>query len=304
MRLGRAVDRVVDAGFRVLLHPHVRRWRRYAFVVTIPAAYLIFRLRGLETGLAVLLIEFLIGLTVMAIVLVRADAERREALLDLLAHPLARRLTHTEIEVLATIPLALASPLRRRRGRPFGYAGRSNELAFALALAPAVLAEAVVVHLLIPPSWLAVELVILAISLYGYLWLVSLAVGMRSRPHRLTDEALEVRFGPLYRATVPLAVIAAAEARPAQRRGRMGLVVEGDEALLLIEGRADVALDLAEPVPVHRPIADPVRTCRLTIAVDRPAEFLDALTRARSSHTDAPLRAVQKESPWQLQPST
>lgn len=305
MRIGRAVDRLVDAGFRVLLHPRVRRWRRYAFLVTIPAAYLIFRLRGLEAGIAVLLLEFLVGLTVIAIVLARADAERREALLDLLAHPLARRLTRTEIEVLATIPLALTSSLRRRRGHPFGYARRSHELALAMALAPAVLAEAVVLHLLIPPSWLVVELVVLGVSLYGYLWLLSVAVGIRSRPHRLTEDTLEVRFGPLYRATVPLILIAAVEGRPVYRRGRMGLIVDGEEALLLVEGRADIALDLAEPVLVHRPIAEPVGVRRLTIAVDRPAEFLDALTWARSTHTAAPSRAVRpKESPWQLRPST
>lgn len=123
------LDAALDALFAFLMRPRVRRWRQWSFLVTVPVAYLVFRLRGVEAGLGLIAVEFAIGISVLFLLL-RKPGERRDAGLDLLAHPLARRVTLTELEVITTGPRALLRPLfRPKTERRFGYGGRSHELA-------------------------------------------------------------------------------------------------------------------------------------------------------------------------------
>jgi len=282
VRVRSRLGRLFDGLFEWLMRPSVRRVRRWSFLVTLPVTYLVFRLRGAETGLALVGLELVVGVTVM-VVLYRMGGARREVVLDLIAHPLVRRLTATEMHVLLTAPRALARRLRgHRREERFGYARRSSELPFALALLPAIAAEAVAVHLLLPEGWLWMKVGILAVSAYGYLWVFSLALGMRTEPHVLRSSELEVRFGPLYRARIPVELIERAEPRAGKAAGRPGLTFDGDAARLTAEGAAEVRLTLRAPVQLRRPLAEPVSITELSIPAERPADLVRALERARA----------------------
>lgn len=290
----RAAVRVFDAVFGFLMRPRVRRIRRWSFLVTLPGGVLIARGLdleltaglGVEVGLAAVALD-LLALAAVAYLGTRVlGRERRDALLDLLMHPVARRAIRTEARVLSTIPRALlrrASRRARERAAEFPYHGRSMELGFALALVPALIAEGVALHLLLPPSWLWPKVVLAALQAYALLMLVSWALAPRACPHRLAGAVLELRAGQLYRASVPLALVAGTEARTERVGGGSGLVLRGEEALLPADGRVDVTLHLDAPVEVERPLGDPVAVTSIAVAVDEPGRLLRALAEAHGA---------------------
>lgn len=278
----RVAERAVDAVFDLLMRPAVRRYRRWSFLVTLPLAYLIIRWRGLETGLAIVMLEFVVAITVFAVVL-RLGGPRRAALLDLIAHPVARRVTVTEIRVLLTLPRALL----RFRGRPpggdleFRYGRSSQELAIALALSPAIAAEVVAVHLLLPDTWGWIKIGLVGVSAYAYVWLLSAALGPRAYPHRIGAEEVEVRSGPFYRATVPLSSVRNIELRRESTPWRAGAWAEEEKVFIPVGGRIDLHLVLSAPVEVRRPFGEPISAMQLAVAADSPEEFARALEAAR-----------------------
>ncbi len=151
--------RVFDTVFAFLMRPRVRRVRRWSFVVTLPGGYLLARTLGLEltigrglcAGVAAALLDLALLVTVAVAGSRLLGRDRRDVLLDFLMHPTARRAIRGEARMLWTYVRAF----RRRGGRrrspdEFTYHRGSYELGFALALIPAVLAEAAVVHLLLP----------------------------------------------------------------------------------------------------------------------------------------------------------
>ena len=268
--------RVIDAVFGFLLSPSVRRIRRWAFVVTVPAGVAIIVSLGLERGTGLVVVEALVVLLLVAVA-AKLGGERAEVVLDFVMHPTARRAMRTELTLLWTIPDALLGGRRARPGAPFPYHHGSNELGFALALIPVAIVELVVVELLLPGSWFWVKVAIALLTVYGVLSLVSIGLGLRVYPHRLRDDTLEVRMGQLYRAVVPRGLIREA----VQRRERIGdrtrLLLRDDEALLVVNGRVDVRLELAAPVVVERPFGDPAPVTAIAFAVDRPAELVRGL---------------------------
>ncbi len=179
------------------------------------------------------------------------------------------------------MPRALWRRLRRSRWREFAYQRGSNELGFALAILPAAVAEGAAVHLLLhdAPTWL--RLGVAALHIYALLMLLGLALGSRVHPHRVTDRSLHLRMGHLTRADVPL--VAVASIRPERRRlrGRAGLVLEEREAIFLSDGRADLRIELREPVLVERALRDPVAVSSLVVAVDDAEGLAEEIGRAQ-----------------------
>ena len=267
----RRLDAALDALFAFLARPRVARMRRWSFVVTLPLGYALIRWRGLDAGLTVVAIEFVIGLSVLAVILT-GDRERRAALLDLVLHPAARRAMLTEFRVLTTIPRRLA--LRRRtsagvitcRGRSTG------QLAVALALAPAIVAETAAVHLLLPDGLWWLKLAVIVVSVYSWLWVVSLALGPGAYPHTISDAELHVRLGPLYEARIALehvTGVAGVERKSASRRA--GLLTEDDGLWLTPDGHVDVEVRSDVAIDVDRPFGAPVATRALAFCADDPA---------------------------------
>ncbi len=287
----RPVTRLFDAVFRFLLRPGVRRVRRWSFLVTVPAGLLVARAldlkislgTGLGAGLALAALDLLALVVVGALGARLLGKERRDALLDLMMHPAARRAIRGEALVLSTPLRALARRLRPvTRRTEFSYHRGSNELGLALALLPAALAEAAAVHLLLPHEWLVPKIVLAALSLYGFLMLFGWALSSRVDRHRLEGGLLELRAGALYRASVPLRHVETVE-RASERVARGGLVRHGEAALLPSRGRVDVRLRLAEPVCVERPLGDPIPVRELWVAVDDPGGFAAAVEAAQGT---------------------
>ncbi len=244
----RPVTRLFDAVFRFLLRPGVRRVRRWSFLVTVPAGLLVARAldlkislgTGLGAGLALAALDLLALVVVGALGARLLGKERRDALLDLMMHPAARRAIRGEALVLSTPLRALARRLRPvTRRTEFSYHRGSNELGLALALLPAALAEAAAVHLLLPHEWLVPKIVLAALSLYGFLMLFGWALSSRVDRHRLEGGLLELRAGALYRASVPLRHVETVE-RASERVARGGLVRHGEAALLPSRGRHSI----------------------------------------------------------------
>lgn len=294
--------RLFDAVLGFLLRPRVRRVRRWSFLVTLPAGFVVGRSLGLDLGDGALLgaVGAVIDVAVVAGVALAGarllGKERSDALLDLLMHPVVRRLIVGEMRMLSTLPVALARRLRTPRGETFACHRGSHELGFAIALLPAMLAEGVVVHLLLPDAWFWPQVVLASLHVYGVVMLLSWAAGERTHPHRLRDGMLELRGGQLYRVRVPASQVAGVEAarrRDGQRTGlvlgdpvqpdgqRTSHVAGGTPARLAVSGRTDLLLHFAGPVVLERPLGDPLELTELAIAVDDPARFVAAVESAR-----------------------
>jgi len=289
--------RAFDAVFSVLMRP--RSLRRWSFLITVPAG--LFGAKalgidlnvgtGLKAGIALAALDLAVLIAVVAIGTRVLGRERRDVLLDFLMHPTARRAIAAEARTLLILPRALARRLRRPSSREFAYHRGTNELGFVLALLPAALAEGAAVHLLLhgAPTWL--RLAIAALHIYGILMLLGLALGPRVHPHRVTDRTLHLRAGQLTRADIPLELIAAIGTEHRRMGRRTGLVVGDGEALLLSEGRADVRVELLEPVLVERALRDPVSVTSLVVAVDDEPALVQEVRRAQADAcTEPPAR--------------
>jgi hypothetical protein len=108
--------------------------------VTAPLGFLVGRSFGLDLGDGVALgaVAALLDVAVIAGVALAGarllGQERRDALLDLLMHPVARRAIVGEARMLSTFPVALLRRLRAPRGERFACHRGSHELGFAVAL--------------------------------------------------------------------------------------------------------------------------------------------------------------------------
>lgn len=290
--------RLFDALLGFLLRPRIRRVRRWSFLVAAPLGFLVGRSLGLDLGDGVALaavaalvdVAVLVGVTLTGSRLL--GQERRDALLDLLMHPVARRAIVGEARMLSTFPAALLRRLRPPRGERFACRRGSQELGFALALLPAMLAEGAAVHLLLPAGWFWPKVALAALHVYGVLMLLSWAAGARTHPHRLHRGVLELYGGQLYRARVATTDIAAIEVAPRRDGQRTGLVLGDGPPRLAMNGRTDVTLRFAARIRIERPLGEPVSVTELSIAVDDPARFAVAVESAR----DGPQRAARTDA--------
>lgn len=205
----------------------------------------------------------------------------------LLMHPVARRAIVGEARTLLTFPTALLRRLRRPPGESFSCHRGSHALGVALALVPAMLAEGVVIHLLLPGGWFWPKMVLAALHAYGAWMLLSWAAGGRTHPHRIRDGVLDLRGGQLYRARVTSADVAAVELAPRRRGQRTGLLVEDGAPRLAVGGRTDVLLHFAAPVRLDRPLGEPLHLTELAIAVDDPERFVVAVEAMRDGSNAA-----------------
>ena len=111
MRSRAAVARAVDLVFAFLMHPRVRRVRRWSFLVTLPLAGLAIAVFGLGPTLGVVALRVAL-FALAAVVAWRLGGSRGEAVLDLLMHPRARRLQRVEARVWLAVPRLLLGAAR------------------------------------------------------------------------------------------------------------------------------------------------------------------------------------------------
>lgn len=261
-----------------LLRPRVRRVLRWSFVVTLPLCAVLISLRGVETVLALFALEFAAFMVVLAVA-ARLGGERGQLILDIVMHPAGRRMFRSELQILLTLPLALVRRFRSPPQNAYPYAKGNAELPLAIAFVPAIAAEVAVVHLLLPDGlgWLKLALVVG--SVYGLLWILGWALGLRLFPHRIHGDRLELRLGSLYRADVPLDAISAVRVERDKDGTRTRLQAGDDCAALRVGGRVDVRLSLDRPAIVQRPFGEPLRVTSIAFAADDPRSLAAALQR-------------------------
>jgi hypothetical protein len=252
-----------------------RRLRRWSFLVTLPGALAVALAAGVRSGATLVAVRIVLALLVVAGAW-RVGGERGEAMRDALMHPRARRYLRVELRVLAA-PFAAVGRLRRRDAAEFSYHRGDDQPAVALAVLPMLLAEAAVVHLLLPRGLPWLHLAVAAVHSYGLLWLFAWAAGSRLRPHRVCGGCLLVRAGVLYEARVPLDAVRKVDVRRRRATGPTALALEDGAVLLAARRRVDLWLELVEPVHVTRPLGAPVLTRRLALAADEPERLAAAL---------------------------
>lgn len=270
------VVRIIDRVLEVLMRPRVRRVLRWSFVMTLPLFAYLVSVRGVDTVLALVVLELAAFVAVLALA-AKLGGERGQVILDMLMHPTVRRILRSEATIVLTLALVPSRLVRRPAPGAFGYGRGNSELPLALALLPAVAAEAAAVHLLLPDSLSAVKIAVLAVSAYGLVWILGWAAGIRLHPHRIRDGVLHARLGALYRADVPLDAIAGLRVTRARRGDRTVLTLDGDRAAFSVGGRTDVHLDLDREVLVQRPFGEAVAVRRLSIAAEDPKALAHAL---------------------------
>ena len=216
-----------------------------------------------------------------------------DALTVLMPHRLAR---------LVALELRLWLCLGRwlfRHYRPdechFSYRKRSIVSALAILVILTAPVEILTLELLISWAWL--RWVLLALAVYGMIWVIGLYASLVVLPHRMADDGLWIRYGLLSEAFIPFPEVV--DIQVASRKvptGRDGLRVVEEEraAYLAVGGWTDATLTLRRPQPFRTAFGRTAPADTLHIAVDEPQRLREAvrarlaLAVARSGTEDGP----------------
>lgn len=193
-------------------------------------------------------------------------------------------------ELRAFLSLALLLGGRRdvpKDARAFGYGNGSLALPLALAVVSAI--ELVVVHLLVPWTWLQIALLIL--TLWGVLFVLGYLASRVVHPHFLTGEELHLRWGHSTVLVTPLSNITAVESHTDHRHTQP--VIEDGKLVLTAFQSTNVRLRFAAPVPAAAPVSKRAlppgfRTDEVLLFVNAPGSFIATLRDASREAGDCP----------------
>lgn len=107
--------------------------------------------------------------------------------------------------------------------------------------------ETAAVHLLVP--WPTARWVLLAVSLYGLLWVLGLAFSLRQHPHVLRGDELLLRFGHFRTTRVPLAGLAGVR-RDVRTEHKRNIELDAGTLALSVAGETTVELTFSSDVAV------------------------------------------------------
>lgn len=136
--------------------------------------------------------------------------------------------------------------------------------------------ETVALAYLIP--WPLVHRIVLAVDVWGILFIVCLHAACAVRPHVIGgDGALRLRYGALLDIRVPAGQIAAA--RLERRFPGSGVLLLGDDgtADLPVGGETNLTIELTEPVTFTRPLGRRASARVLRCYADEPGPALAVL---------------------------
>ena len=172
-----------------------------------------------------------------------------------------------------------------RRYRPdereFSYRKRSIVASLVVLLILTAPLEVLILELLIPWAWLRWAL--LALAVYGMIWVIGLYVSLVVLPHRVGDDRLWLRYGLLSEACIPFSEVVDIQVAPRMApAGRGGLRVGGGEgaAYLAVGGRTDVTLTLRRPQSFRTAFGRTAPVGTVHFAVNEPQHLCEAV-RAR-----------------------
>ncbi len=162
---------------------------------------------------------------------------------------------------------------RGSTGEAFGYGRSFRPLVYVLlvmSIVEGLVVEFVLAAVLPGTFW---PWLLLALHLYGVLWILGLLASLTTRPHLLGPDSLVLRDSAFSELTIPLSAVTSITAVARPNTLRSGLKVDGDTALYAY-GDANIAVHLD---PVDDPRLTGVRHLHLTM--DEPRRFLDAVAR-------------------------
>lgn len=161
---------------------------------------------------------------------------------------------------------------------PVGYAQAVTPVMWLWIFASA--AELPLVHVLVP--WEGVRIAALVLGVWGLVWMLGALAGLRIYPHLLTADALRVRNGALTELVIPWEAVAAARKvdldlpssvwtlQPEETPG-------GTHLRVGVSGRANVTVELREPLLVRPTRSRELTVVRVSFWVDEPREVVRAL---------------------------
>lgn len=139
-----------------------------------------------------------------------------------------------------------------------------------------VAVDLVVTHV----GWDVVRVPLLALGVWGVLWMLGLLASMRTRPHVLTGDALLLRGGLRAEVAVPLAAVVGVRTVEHELSSTMRNVEEVDGHLLVgVSGRTNVEVTLERPGPLATPKGEVV-TDKVGLWADEPRDVA-AMLRSR-----------------------
>lgn len=181
--------------------------------------------------------------------------------------------------------------LRRRPLGPdeYPYHARSQMGLLMGVLVLTTPLEIAVLELLIPWPWL--RIVTLVLALYAFLWVVMVFASLRSMPHRMTPQGLELRYGALAGGVIPYEKIAEAHVSMAKApKFGDGLQVESDAAYLAIAGETNLVIRLTEPMRLEGTFTQTPPLREIHFATDEPKRMIERLVaRVKPPESEAAL---------------
>jgi hypothetical protein len=153
---------------------------------------------------------------------------------------------------------------------PVGYARLATPV-LALWIFGSAL-ELPLVHVLVP--WHTVRISLLAIGVWGLLWMLGVLAGLRSYPHLLCTDALRIRNGAMHDIAIPWEHIAQVTTQDRSLPSSMWLLQpqeteHGTHLNVAVSGHVNLHLALHDPLPVRTRKGEMVLT-GVSLWVDEP----------------------------------
>jgi hypothetical protein len=170
---------------------------------------------------------------------------------------------------------------------PVGYAQAVTPVMSLWIFASA--AELPLVHVLIP--WEGVRIAALVLGAWGLVWMLGALAGLRVHPHLLTADALRIRNGALTEVLVPWGAVASAHKVDLDLPSSMWTLQPeetpgGTHLRVGVSGRANVTVDLREPLLVRPARNKHLTVVRVSFWVDEPRDAVRAITNRAAAHAD------------------
>ncbi len=143
--------------------------------------------------------------------------------------------------------------LTRRRGATdpaaalFGYASQVTPLLLAFIFVSAI--EIPILPLLLP--WPAVRYSLLALGVWGLLWMLGLLASLRTNPHVVSEAGLRLRSGFQFDASIPWEEISAIRLRRSTAQRKLQIEQNQTGASVALQSTNNVEVIFREPVSLR-----------------------------------------------------
>lgn len=180
--------------------------------------------------------------------------------------------------------------------RPSVPAG-SEPVGYAQAVTPvmslwifASVAELPLIHVLIP--WEGVRIAALVLGVWTVVWMLGALAGLRVHPHLITEDGLRLRNGAMTEVRVPWTAVAGArkvdlDLPSSMRTLQPEETPEGTHLRIGVSGRANITVDLREPLRVCPSRTKELTVVRVSFWVDEPGVVARVIRERAEAPADA-----------------